>query len=203
MTRNAQYSLKVLMERLSTNVSMILICNYIQKIPECLRSHFIHIRFNAPPIKTVELLIWDIVKKEKATVSEQTVSAIIEAHYPDIRSMINTLQIVTGGRGTNTALKLSFDDAVDLTAVFEKRNPEESLLAVDRAIKSTCLHSRVVIRDYIKHLARNNTSLVTTAFLLNSKVVLRIPAEEENTIVSYFVRVAIPTLAFKVVTPAS
>ena len=113
MTRNAQCSLKVLMERLSTNVSMILICNYIQKIPECLRSHFIHIQFHAPPIKTVGLLIRDIVNKENAVISEQTVSAIIEAHYPDIRSMINTLQTVTSSAAAHRTLKLSFNDAVE------------------------------------------------------------------------------------------
>jgi len=203
MTKNAQSSLKVLMERLTTNVSMILVCNYIQKIPASLRSHFIHIRFNAPPVKTVRLLLQDIMQKENVTLSEQTSDAIIDAHYPDIRSMINTLQTITSDSSAHAALKLTFSSAVRLTAVFRAGDAEQSLKLFRQTIEHTGLHARVVIRDYIKHLARNATQLMTTAFLCHSKIALRLPAEEESTTIAYFARVAIPTLAFKDISPAS
>ena len=203
MTRNAQSSLKVLMERMTTNVSMILICNYIQKIPAGLRSHFIHVRFNAPPVRIVAQLIQDIAQKENAEVSERTAAAIIDAHYPDIRSMINTLQTVTSDTDAHAILKLRFEDGEDLTNVFGKHSTERSLKTVERMVESTGIRARSMIRDYIKHLARNTPDLLTTQFLLSCKVVLRLPAEEEATLVRYFVRVAIPTLDFNHVRSAS
>ena len=203
MTKNAQAGLKVLMERLTANVSMILVCNYIQKIPACLRSHFIHIRFNAPPVRTVRLLLHDIMQKENVVLTEQTSDAIIDAHYPDIRSMINTLQTIAANPGTHTMPKLTLDNACELTAVFRRGNAEEALAVAERTMENTGLHATVVIRDYIKHIARNTPHLLTTAFMRASKTALRIPAEEESTAISYFTRVAIPTLAFKDISPAS
>ena len=203
MTRNAQCNLKVLMERMTMNVSMILICNYIQKIPAGLRSHFIHVRFNAPPVRTVARLMQDIAKKENATVSQQTSAAIIDTHYPDIRSMINTLQTVVSGADAYTTLKLPSGACEGLTDIFKDHDSERSLKAVKHTMEKNGLHARLVIRDYIKYLARHAPKILTTQFLLSSKVVLRLPVEEEDTIVSYFVRVAIPTLAFNHVGSAS
>ena len=49
MTKNAQLALKYLLEEYTHNIRFCLICNYISKIDDSLKSEFVKLRFNQLP----------------------------------------------------------------------------------------------------------------------------------------------------------
>lgn len=93
MTKNAQQSLKTLLQTCVNNVRFCLICNYISKIDESLQNEFICVRFNQLPKCEIHNFIMDIAKKENIYLSEDNISTIQKIYHSDIRSMINFIQL--------------------------------------------------------------------------------------------------------------
>ena len=93
MTKNAQQALRHLIQLNNNNVRFCLICNYISRIEESLKSEFIRLRFCKLPKKNIYLFLKNIVESEKLELKEQQIKTIIERFDTDIRSMINYLQL--------------------------------------------------------------------------------------------------------------
>jgi len=90
MTKLAQQSLISLLSNY-TNVRFCLICNYISKIIPTLRYKCLTLNFfNSPNYKSY---INRIIKMENINITPKVVSNIIYNYYPDIRCMVNALQV--------------------------------------------------------------------------------------------------------------
>ncbi len=93
LTKQAQESMKALMEMYSSNVFFILSCNDISKIIEPIRKgRSIVLNFENPPIAGVVDKINYICKEENLNYSKEDISALVIQNFPDIRSMILALQ---------------------------------------------------------------------------------------------------------------
>ena len=96
MTPCAHASLKSLVERLREKACFVLICNYVCRISFALRAYFVHMRFSAPPRRDLVGLLSSISSKERTNVGSMSIERIVDFYYPDVRSMINSLQSSRG-----------------------------------------------------------------------------------------------------------
>jgi len=91
-----QAMLRDLMESVQGITRFILQCNYGSKVIPELQSRCQVIELNGPPMKDIGMFCLKILKAEGVTVKNKSViSDTIKKLYPDIRKIINTLQMNT------------------------------------------------------------------------------------------------------------
>lgn len=95
MTKNAQQSLKTLLQTCRGNVRFCLICNYISKIDESLQQELICVRFNQLPGNEITKFIRRISEAESVSITDDEIDLMKETYHSDIRSMINFLQLTS------------------------------------------------------------------------------------------------------------
>lgn len=108
ITPNAQAALRNIMETFSRTTRFILTCNFVERIidPIVSRTQQFHV---TPPTKIeVAKHLANILKSENVTYEASDVKLLVDAHYPDIRKIINEAQLNT----TNDQLKLDVDEIV-------------------------------------------------------------------------------------------
>lgn len=96
LSPNAQAMLRDLMESVQNITRFILQCNYGNKIIPELQSRCQVIELNGPPMKDIGVHVLKILKSEGVTIKNKSaISDTIKKLYPDIRKIINTLQMNT------------------------------------------------------------------------------------------------------------
>lgn len=91
-----QAMLRDLMEQVQSITRFIFMCNYEHKVIPELQSRFQTVTLNSPPIKDIAKFVAGILKNEKIKVKDLSVVAnTIKKLYPDIRKIVNTLQLNT------------------------------------------------------------------------------------------------------------
>lgn len=94
MSFQAQAATRDLLEMVQKNSRFFLLANYPQKIIDPLKSRCQTITLNDPPKDQILRHCFKILKAENIEVKNKSgVVEIIKAHYPDIRQIINTLQL--------------------------------------------------------------------------------------------------------------
>jgi replication factor C small subunit len=98
-TRQAQDSLKSIIETYSDNAFFIFTANDSSKIIEPIRSRCVAINFELPSKEDIKERLDYICKQEELDIQEKDLDRILENSYPDIRNMINQLQLIkTSGK---------------------------------------------------------------------------------------------------------
>lgn len=92
LTRQAQDSLRNLMEEYSDNCFFIFTANDLNKIIEPIRSRCQSINFDQPPKSDIADRLHQIMTQEAITATPDDRDTLIVALYPDIRSMVMLLQ---------------------------------------------------------------------------------------------------------------
>ncbi len=95
LTREAQDSLRNLMETYSDHARFILTANYENKIIPALQSRCQVVRFGRLPRKEVFHLLSKIAKAEGLQLDPETILDVLDDSYPDIRKALNLLQVNT------------------------------------------------------------------------------------------------------------
>ena len=102
ITPQAQATLRNTMESFSGNTRFILTCNYLERIISPLQSRCQTLEIKPPSKQDVAWRCVDICKEEKVDIDNIALKTIVNAHYPDIRKIINTIQ----GSVVNHVVKL-------------------------------------------------------------------------------------------------
>ena len=102
ITPQAQATLRNTMESFSGNTRFILTCNYLERIISPLQSRCQTLEIKPPSKQDVAWRCVDICKDEKVDIDNIALKTIINAYYPDIRKIINTIQ----GSVVNHVVKL-------------------------------------------------------------------------------------------------
>ncbi len=97
LTPDAQFSLRNVMERFSAHGRFVLTANYEEKIIEPLRSRCQSLHFSALPKREVFQRAMKVLKLEGVAFEVEGVMRVVDEHYPDVRKIINTLQLCTSG----------------------------------------------------------------------------------------------------------
>ena len=97
MSVNAYAALRSMMEQYMRNARFICTCNYLNKIPEPIRSRFSLFEFKkSVDYQEIEARLLYICKQEGITVTgENTLIELISKHKADIRAIINELQVLS------------------------------------------------------------------------------------------------------------
>lgn len=94
LTKQAQESMKSLMEQYSANCFFVFSCNDISKIIEPIRKgRCVTFEFKTPKEDDIIKRLAYICKQEDLSLDLGEVLKLIRSEYPDIRSMIQTLQL--------------------------------------------------------------------------------------------------------------
>ncbi len=89
---STQPALRNLMETFSLYCRFILTCNYVERIIEPLQSRCQAYNLAPPSKKDVALNMVNILRKENVTFTPEDLGIVVNASYPDIRKILNTLQ---------------------------------------------------------------------------------------------------------------
>ena len=92
ITPAAQAALRNLMETFSMNTRFILTCNYQERIIDPIISRSQPFQIIPPNKKDVAALLVRILTTENVKFDKEGIVSIVQAHYPDIRAVINTAQ---------------------------------------------------------------------------------------------------------------
>jgi replication factor C small subunit len=92
ITPQAQATLRNTMESFSGNTRFILTCNYLERIISPLQSRCQTLEIKPPSKQEVAYRCVEICKVENVVIDNVSLKTIINAHYPDIRKTINTIQ---------------------------------------------------------------------------------------------------------------
>jgi replication factor C small subunit len=98
LTPEAQQAMRNVMEECAGRGRCILTCNYLNKIIEPIRSRCQFIEFKEVPRKACFKQLQGILGQEKVKHDTDTVLGLVDAYYPDMRAMINAMQLSTTGK---------------------------------------------------------------------------------------------------------
>lgn len=97
LTKDAQEALRNTIETYSRSCRFILTCNEVGAISEALRSRCMMYEFTAFPQHQVVKKAGEILESENISYNTDDISKIVSQYYPDIRSVINNLQLCSMG----------------------------------------------------------------------------------------------------------
>lgn len=92
ITANGQAALRQIMEAFSRHCRFILTCNYVERIIDPIQSRCIHFDIHPPSKKEVATRCVNILRSENVKFEPESIVAIVNDSYPDIRRIINSLQ---------------------------------------------------------------------------------------------------------------
>ncbi len=136
MTPISLASLRNILETFSNTTRFILTCNYIEKIPDPIKSRCQTIKIHPPSRMDVAKHLNDIIEKEQIKYEAKDLGLIINKHYPDIRKMFNNIQLSLD-RDSNTLMldKSLLVSSVYVDEVVKKlKNPNNKTLQEIRQI---------------------------------------------------------------------
>jgi DNA polymerase III delta prime subunit len=93
ITGDAQNALKTTIEAYSKTCRFIFTCNDVDKIIAPIRSRCTLFEFMAFPMEQVVKQAEKILSAERCNYDAESVNLIVSQHYPDIRSIVNNLQL--------------------------------------------------------------------------------------------------------------
>lgn len=95
LTGDAQDALKNTVEKYSTQTKFIFTANDIGRIIDPLRSRCMCFSFSSYPTKTLKGYLAQILDKEEVDFDVEDLDKLIEFYYPDVRSIVNNLQLAS------------------------------------------------------------------------------------------------------------
>lgn len=98
ITPSAQAALRNLMETFSANSRFILTCNYVERIIDPLVSRTQQFKIYPPSKLDVAKHIANILTMENVTFLVADLKVLVDAHYPDIRKIINESQSASASK---------------------------------------------------------------------------------------------------------
>ncbi|KAH3883287.1 replication factor C subunit 5-like [Dreissena polymorpha] len=92
MTRDAQNSLRRVIEKFTDNVRFCIICNYLSKIIPALQSRCTRFRF--APLSTEQMIprLEHVIREESVTITPDGMNAVVTLANGDMRKSLNILQ---------------------------------------------------------------------------------------------------------------
>jgi replication factor C subunit 3/5 len=94
MTKDAQASLRRIIEKFSKNARFCFICNYLKTISDALQSRCVCFRFSPLQKDFIRIKIDEVVKAENIQITDSAINTVIKRAQGDMRKVLNTLQAV-------------------------------------------------------------------------------------------------------------
>ena len=190
MTPCAHAALKTLVEKTKGRVCFILICNYVSRISFPLRAYFIHLRFSAPPRKEIIIFLADISGAEGMPASRSLIDHIVNSYYPDVRSMVNAMQLCNELPDRCAALSM-----LEISEAIESGGLKSLILARSKASQRSPAD---VAGDIASRLMARGMGPGALEALENYCTYRLLDKESEDLALGYFCSFVIPSFALRV-----
>jgi replication factor C small subunit len=115
LTIQAQASLRNVIETFSRTTRFIMTCNFIERIIDPLQSRCQVLKIVPPSKKEVAKHLKEILEKEQTKFEIEALVNIVNTHHPDIRKMLNTIQLSTKNN------KLVLDESIIVSSSYIKQ----------------------------------------------------------------------------------
>lgn len=109
LSMNAQAALRNLMETYSKTTRFILTCNYLERVANPIVSRCQAFELVPPSKKDIAKRLIKILSLEGITFAAEDVAFIVNSYYPDVRKMINSLQMQSGAGTLKIDKKATID----------------------------------------------------------------------------------------------
>jgi replication factor C small subunit len=162
ITPTAQASLRNIMEEFSENVFFIFTANDISKIINPIQSRCVIFNFDKPNKKEILNRLIYICEKEEIEHDVEDLSRLVNLYYPDIRSMVKTLQSI---KIDGKPLKMETTEYMDFINALIRNDIQE----IYRKVYSTDFNILACNRWLFKYFIDNPDSSINLsriAFLL-------------------------------------
>lgn len=146
-TPNFQAALRNVMETYSKNTRFVLTCNYLDKIIEPIQSRCQSFNVVPPSKKDVAILAAGILKDESIEFDNKSLASIVNATFPDIRKLINTLQKCSINKKLEIAENVSSNLTLN-TQILELLKKSTNTAQLDRFNELRQLIASNLIRDF-------------------------------------------------------
>lgn len=146
LTGDAQSALRNMMEVFSKSTRFILTANYVERITSPIVSRCQATALTPPSKKDVAKHLAKILESEGVSYTTQDIVLLINAHYPDIRRIINTAQqqTVDGALSLNSAEIVSSDVPLRVLDILTSNQTSiNKLISVRKVVVESS------VRDYI------------------------------------------------------
>ena len=110
LTREAQVSLRNLLETYSKNCRFILTGNFVNKFVDAIVSRCVKIEFKDPDKTDILDRLVFICESEKINIDSNLINKLVHRFYPDIRKMINKLQELSNLKRTITSADIKKEE---------------------------------------------------------------------------------------------
>jgi len=151
MTKQAQQSLKYLIQYKRNNVRFCLVCNYISRIDNSLQGEFMRLRFNQLPDTDILAFLRKICINEQLNIGDDKLMFIQKLYKSDIRSMVNYLQF-----NKNTIMEinvLNTNTWLELTDKLRiKDNNKTIVIYLKQLCKTYNVDIKHIIKDYLNYI---------------------------------------------------
>ena len=116
MTKPAQNALKFLIQQYLPNIRYCLMCNYIYKIEDTLKTEFVLLRYNNLPPPQIISFLNEVNVNENLGLTQENLRLIQEKYVSDIRSMLNYMQLI--GQSNEEETSEILDEKVAFECIF-------------------------------------------------------------------------------------
>ena len=187
MTKNAQRALHELMQNYESDVRFCLICNYISKIEQGLRSEFVRLRFNKLSEKDIINYLKRISLCEKLGLTTKQLKQINDMYVCDVRSMINFMQVNQYYLKTTCILENN-----TLNMIIEKivSTPQSDNVKLIHYINKQCIKYNIDKKTLVNKIFEFIVSdqNVTQEFLDSVEYIYHTPTIESNDYIEFSVK---------------
>jgi DNA polymerase III delta prime subunit len=187
MTKQAQQSLKNLIQASMPNVRYCLICNYVCKIDESLKQELICVRFNRLPKVEITNFIRSIAVAEGLAIDLSAIERLQAMYQCDIRSMVNYLQSNQSCLDVDSIT----DDDVWQQLFIMLHEPDKKACTIKDHILGLSerynMDVKHVIKGYYNYVVLNKPELITIEYLKKMQLFLHDnDAFNQDVFVDYF-----------------
>jgi DNA polymerase III delta prime subunit len=177
MTKNAQQALKYILQSSNYNVRFCLMCNYITKIDESLKNEFVCIRFNSLPRIDILGFIKKITISEGFELTDETIYSVQNMFSPDIRSMINYIQLnqnilVTNMKNDSIVIDFKVIENIHSFILDKSNDAGDFLVYIHNLCKQYNIDKRSLIHKYLDYIIQNFPDIATSTFLKSIEIIL-------------------------------
>lgn len=189
MTKQAQNALKCLIQQYSPNIRYCLMCNYIYKIEEALKTEFVLLRYNNLPPAHIISFLNDVNIKEGLELGNENLRLIQEKYGSDIRSMLNQMQLL--GQSNNQEDDIIFDENREFEIIFTNMSQKKIKVCAQKFNEITIKFNKdnqSLWKQYFMFLlvVKNTNIMVTSSFLKTMEKIISSSNEEYTPVITEY-----------------
>lgn len=168
MTKPAQNALKFLIQQYLPNIRYCLMCNYIYKIEDTLKTEFVLLRYNNLPPPHIISFLNDVNVNENLGLTQENLRLIQEKYVSDIRSMLNYMQLT--GQANEEENSTILDERVEFEIIFTNMLQKKIKMCANRFNEITIKYNKdnqTLWKQYFMFLLviKSENIMITSPFL--------------------------------------